>query len=259
MHAQASANLRHADQLLQKVRRVAPELGEFVHHDQQMGHGLRQLALGIGPLVLVDVHVGGMQDAVGLQEEPLAAVKLAAHGENAAGYGAAVQVADDARQVRQPLEGGSHAAALEVDQREGHLVGGEHGSQGQDPGDHQLRLARARGACDQAVGAVAPLMNVQHAALPVLVNADGHRQGPGRGMLLPGGQNAQAFRAGHAEQLQKWHHFGQAEGAFPVGEAAVGQHGGDAAHGHGVRGIGNEVHPGAVVQPQSAPAFLQAD
>ena len=84
----------------------------------------------------------------------LAQPDLGAQALDRASRAGAVQIRDDARDVRHARERVERRPALEVGEQEAHLAGGVRRAQREDPGDEQLALARAGDSRDDRVRAV---------------------------------------------------------------------------------------------------------
>ena len=95
----------------------------------------------------------GIEDVAGpcRRDGGLAAAQLGPQALDRASRSRAVEIRDDAGDVRHAGEAVEGRAALEVREQEGHLVGGARRAQREDPGDEQLALAGAGDARDHGV------------------------------------------------------------------------------------------------------------
>ena len=142
-------------------------------------------------------------------EDALAAVDLAVQrGQGAADGAGALQVVDGAGGVGQVQEGIRHAAALVVDQYELHLLRAVVQRQGEDVGLQHDRFARARGAGDQAVGAVILVGDVQHEGVGAGGVADDGAQALVGVILAPHTPDVQLLGAAHVVDVQEGHQRG---------------------------------------------------
>ena len=227
--AQASADAGGTDQLVHELRLLAFQLGKLVRDDEQVRQGFLHPVGAVQALIIVDVQRAFVAAAFRLVEDALAAFQLALDGDHRAGDGGTVQVGDGTHQMRQMdaagliLKGTGQAAALVVDEQEGHLVGAEVDRHGQDVGDDELRLAGAGHAGHQAVGALTLFVQVQHEQLAVGAHAHRRSQAAGGVAVGPALEQVQVFHLAHAEHLQEGEGLGQAVAACDGHQAGVGQ------------------------------------
>ena len=145
VHAQRATDTRRGDELVHEFGFLLLELCELVGNDKEVRQRLLEHALTVVRDVLVDVHRGLARDIAGLVEHVLTTLKLRLNGDQGTLDGAAVEVGDGARQVRQVvalvLEGAGKATALIVNEHEGRLVRCVVHAHRQDVGDDELGLA----------------------------------------------------------------------------------------------------------------------
>lgn len=99
--AERAAYARRGDQAVHELGLLGLELGELVGHDEEVRHGLGELAGGEVPLVGGDVHRGVSGRALGPGEQGLPAHELGPERRQRARHLRPVEVGDRARQVRQ--------------------------------------------------------------------------------------------------------------------------------------------------------------
>ena len=191
MHSQAASDPAGAHHDGQQVGSCLQELGELVDDDEQGRRGAREVC-GRAPGVEVGV--------AGIAQQSLTAVELPAEGvREACGRVLRVEVGDvprDLRQLLHPAEGG---AALVVDEHDGELLWVPGGQQPSDERAQQFALARAGGADDEpvrAVAAVRGLIEIEHDGVAVVIEAEGDAQPRQGTLLLPRGAQERRHRRG---------------------------------------------------------------
>ena len=151
--AERSAPLGDVDDAGDELGHLLLQEGELVEDDEQVGgRGGEVLALEVDEVlgaVLAQDLLPAAQLGVERDERPVGEVGVEV-GEEADGVG----------ELDAVLE---RRAALVVDEHERELVGGVRRREGGDVALQQLALARAGGAGGQAVGAVAPQVDLDHA------------------------------------------------------------------------------------------------
>ena len=166
VYAQRTAHPGRRYQRPYKFRLFFFQLRELVGDYQQMGHGL---AGGAGS---VKLYIGVDMLYLVLVEYPLAAAYLGVDGEKRPVGGVAAQIGYHARKMGKPLKALGHAAALVVDEHEGHFVRVVIDDQRQDIALQSFRFARAGGAGHKTVGAVVFFVDVQIQGLVARLVAD---------------------------------------------------------------------------------------
>ena len=168
MHSQASSHLGDADQLLHELRLLPLQFRELIDDDEQVGNRFLRLMLLIHSGIGID-----MVDAV-LRQQSLASPVLALDGNHRSLHLIAGQVRDLPRQVRQAGKEVRHATALEVDDKEGHILRAEIQRQGENIGLQGFTLSGACRTCHQAVGAVVFFMQIEITEASARLLSDRH-------------------------------------------------------------------------------------
>ncbi len=217
-----------------QVGMLGDHRGELVDDDHEAGETLNALDVA----------------RAGRHERPLAIAQLGSKTLEGAARPIAIEVGEDAGDVRQPPERRERGAPLEVHEQQRELLRRLHGGHREQPGDEQLALAAAGGARDDRVR-------------PVCDEVD--EGGPGGIDRRCAGQSGR--RAASCEHRPERHHGRQC--AAVLGEAVAGGVGGELphpAHGCDARerlrphlaplvaiGVPGDARPGAV-RPQHDPA-----
>ena len=215
MDAEASSDAGGTDQLGQEFRLLGLQFRKLVRNDEQVGHGLRKAARAVQTLIIINVHRAGVRDALCFVQHALASFQLRVDRNERTLDRRTVKVgdrADDVREVNaQPVvvERARKAAALIVDQQKGHFVGGEVDGKRQDVSDQELRFARAGRTGDQAVRALALLMQVEHERLAVRSDADRDRKGLDGIVFGPSAKRSEVLDPSDVEHLQEGNGFGK--------------------------------------------------
>jgi hypothetical protein len=155
VQSHASADASRAYQLVDEIGALRLQLGELVHHQHQVRQRVERGIMPPADEIRVQVV------AAGGRQQRLAALDLGLQGHQCPAGEIAVQVGDEAHQVGKVAQRARGAAALVVDQHQGHLVRVEASGQPEQQRLQQGALARARRTGDQAVRAVGGLMQVQ--------------------------------------------------------------------------------------------------
>ena len=205
VHAQRTPDARRRDQLLHELGLLAFELGELVHDNDQVRQGHRHP----GGVVLVRLDIVIDLVDVMLREQALSAQQLGLDGFERAVDLPPVDVGDGAQQMGQARKLVGHAAALEVDDQEAHLMRVKIERHVHHIAEQDLRLARAGGARHQAVRAIESLMQVQGDQLVFGLDAQAHRHGLCHTGSRPGAAHVKLIGAGNAQHFKEGIGFDQ--------------------------------------------------